>query len=206
MQQKTKKEKERKKIQIINILCQQGVESQCSCQIKFTNIYIKKEFIRHIHKSREHSFTSSELNLVYHPNCCSPATKGLENLYLYMYIFIHMPTCGWGCTKLTVQKQKAHSGDVWMEWWSEEADGGKQQRGDVRPQTEADAWNEPSFIRPTDFGFKTQKLEPFSESLYQQGEATAAGSFSVPLNGFRCFKIRRRRFSPSSGGGTRVKY
>lgn len=48
MQQRTKK-----KIQIINILCQQGVESQCSCKIKFTNIYIiKKEFIRHIHKSQ----------------------------------------------------------------------------------------------------------------------------------------------------------
>lgn len=35
-----KKAKKKKKIQITNILCQQGVESQCSHQIKFTNIYI----------------------------------------------------------------------------------------------------------------------------------------------------------------------
>lgn len=69
------KRKRRKKKQIINILCQQGVESQCSCKIKFTNIYIKKEFIRHIHKSRKHSFTSRELNLVYHPNRCSSSYK-----------------------------------------------------------------------------------------------------------------------------------
>lgn len=75
MQQKTKEKRKKEKIQIINILCQQGVESQCSWKIKFTNIYIKKEFIRHIHKSRKHSFTSSELNLVYHPNRCSSSYK-----------------------------------------------------------------------------------------------------------------------------------
>lgn len=92
--QKKKTEKRKRKIQIINILCQQGVELQCSCKIKFTNIFIKKEFIRHIHKSRKHSFTSSELNLVYHPTVVLPATKRSRKfIFIYVYISYTCPMC-----------------------------------------------------------------------------------------------------------------